>query len=87
MTDAREWLENPPYFGVPSMAHRMRDALLAVLDLHVETSGPSPLWNEDGRLVTWCAYCAELSNGEAWDEIRWPCSTVRAIDKALGVAE
>ena len=87
MTDAREWLTDASHAPQTDAAERTRDALLAVLDLHVETSGPSPLWNEDGRLVTWCAYCAELSNGEAWDEIRWPCSTVRAIDKALGVAE
>lgn len=62
---AREWLYEA--WWSPARQDAMRDALLAVLDIHEQRSMTEP----------WCD----------WDAEGWPCATVRAIDKALGVTD
>lgn len=55
-------------------ARDLLDAVRAVLALHI-------CWEEDD--AAWCTHCADLTYGEDWDAIKWPCATVRAIEGAL----
>lgn len=75
MSDAREWLNTPTWdSNGPTWARwaRMRDALLAVLDLHIRKVLPGGM--------SYCSHC--------WNTNReWPCPTVQAINKVLGVSE
>lgn len=77
MSDAREWLNTPTWDSQngPTWARwaRMRDALLAVLDLH------QPYDDQFGSC------CFGCDGGHRTSE--WPCPTVQAINKALGVSE
>jgi hypothetical protein len=50
---------------------RAINALRRILDVHV------PNTDDDGN--TWCAYCGSLTEGEHWDDIKWPCRTVRQL--------
>jgi hypothetical protein len=62
------------YGSNPGPGHNeMRDAILAVLDLH----GPSDL--DDPR---WCGSCI---GNDGYGIVSIPCPTVRAIAKALGL--
>jgi len=72
MTDAREWLRQVSFRYADDHKHQMRDALLAVLDLHYPTT-------DSPGLKDYCAECGTYA--------LWPCDTVRAINKALGVGD
>ena len=53
------------------------NALEAVLVLHKEVK-------DDESSASWCDHCADLSDGEHWETIQWPCPTVAAVNKELG---
>lgn len=57
---------------------QMRDAVLAVLDLHAANRGSS-------GAATWadCAHCRNTNWGGP--DVPWPCETVEAMAKALGI--
>jgi hypothetical protein len=64
----------------PSADARMRNALVAVLELHAAT--------DDGSgYRTVCGVCCGPS--ESWERLAlpWPCPTVRAVATALGIEE
>lgn len=69
MSDAREWLSQA--WWSPRRQDAMRDALLAVLDLHRSVGVLKD--------VPTCWGCGM--------DVPWPCPTVSAIDKALGVTD
>lgn len=70
-TDARAFLDSTAW-ATDDGVYAMRDALLAVLDLHKPgTEYVDPQYDE---FLTQCDGCYE----------DWPCKTVRAIDKTLG---
>lgn len=62
----------------------MREALLAVLDLHAPFSADIVTVDGDEQ---WCTECVRDWDGEYWDRVAYPCATVRAITKALVVSE
>ena len=52
------------------------DAVDGVLKVHREI-------HDDESDASWCDHCAELSGGENWDDIKYPCLTVRVIRQVL----
>jgi hypothetical protein len=58
----------------------MRDALLAVLDLHIKAE--AGLFVAPGPL---CQYCYGEIGGTDPEDGAWPCPTVRRIAEKLGI--
>jgi hypothetical protein len=77
---ADEWLREA---SAPEDLVLAKSALRAVLDLHKPC--------DDSELETgdqhWCVACDQGWDGWNFDLIKWPCPTMRAIDKALGVSD
>jgi hypothetical protein len=71
-----------PVYTPPWAMRQYRDALAAALDLHQPTSNEA--WAPGRSEVR--DVCRECSPGEDdhYDQ-PWPCATVRAIAKALGI--
>lgn len=52
----------------------LRDAVLGLHTAEVGETGDVP----------WCSHCADLTAGEDWDAIKWPCATAQAVESVGG---
>lgn len=61
--------ENPYW----QTANKQAKAIQSVLDLHERE------YDSEDVNISWCSHCADLCDGEKWEDIEWPCETVRLL--------
>jgi hypothetical protein len=53
--------------------------IVAVLELHAPQPAMDDPESED-PIHLWCNHCGLIGDADVWENIEWPCATVRALN-------